>query len=66
MNEQTTDRLWNVRDLASYLHTTEHAVYKLVERRQVPVIRLGRKILFHPKAIRAWLAEQAVAPRIQD
>lgn len=62
----TNESLWNVRDLAAFLATSAHAVYKLVERRQIPHIRLGCKILFDPNAIRAWLNDHLVNPHAPD
>lgn len=55
-----TEALWDVAAVGAYLNTTREAVYKLVERRQIPHIRLGRKILFHPAKIRKWLEEHEV------
>jgi predicted DNA-binding transcriptional regulator AlpA len=52
--------LWNVKDLCSFLKTSANAVYKLVERKQVPHIRLNRKVLFDPQTIRNWLNQHAV------
>lgn len=52
--------LWNVKDLCAFLKTSTNAVYKLVERKQVPHIRLNRKVLFDPQTIRNWLHQHAV------
>jgi excisionase family DNA binding protein len=63
MNELSTarpDALWTVRELAGFLKVSSNAVYKLVERRQVPHIRLNRKVLFDPQTIRNWLSQHAV------
>lgn len=66
MTTEIHSRLWSVEDLAGYLHTTRHGVYKLVERRQIPHIRLGRKILFDPAIVRAWLNDHLVNPDSPD
>ncbi len=55
-------RLWNVRQAADYLNTTAHGVYKLVERRQIPYVRLGRKVLFDPSIVRHWIAQHVIPP----
>lgn len=57
------DKLWNVRQAADYLNTTAHGVYKLVERRAIPHIRLGRRLLFDPIAIRTWIENYSISPR---
>ncbi len=56
-----SESLWTVRDLAGYLKTTCHGVYKLVERRRVPHIRLGRRVLFVPGSVQQWLLDQSVS-----
>jgi excisionase family DNA binding protein len=61
-----TDVLWNVRDAAEYLKTTPQGVYKLVERRQIPHVRLGKRVLFDPKKIRAWIERQAIENKIEN
>ncbi len=55
-----TEALWTVRDLAAFLQVSENAVYKLVERKQVPHIRFNRKVLFDPQAIRIWVNQHTV------
>jgi excisionase family DNA binding protein len=48
--------LWSVQDAAAYLKTTSGAIYKLVERRRIPHIRLGRRLLFDGKKLHDWIA----------
>lgn len=62
MTQENGNRLWDVRDVAAYLHTTAHGVYKLVERRVIPHVRLGRKVLFDPDVIRSWINQHLVTP----
>jgi hypothetical protein len=54
------ESLWTVSDLARFLKISPNAAYKLVERRQVPHIRLNRKVLFDPQTIRNWLNQHVV------
>ena len=45
-------------DVATLLHTSRAAIYKMVERGQCParlVIRLGRKVYFHRASLLHWL-----------
>lgn len=53
--------LLTVREAAKLLRASPGAVYKLVEKRQIPHLRIGRKILFDPVILRTWLNELAVA-----
>jgi excisionase family DNA binding protein len=54
------ESLWNVADAAAFLNTSRNAVYKLVERKQIPHFRLGRKVLFDPAKLRRWLEDHHV------
>ncbi len=62
---ENQDGLWDVHDLAKYLKIHEKEVYKLVERKEIPYIRLGklRGIRFMPAQIDIWLeVEKSSAP----
>lgn len=59
-NDLPESGLWTVQDMAVFLRTTPAAVFKSVERRQIPHIRLGRRILFDPAAVREWLGRHQV------
>lgn len=51
--------LMTVRDLAAYLKITPGTLYKMVERNEIPVIRLGggRTVRFRRELIDEWLKE---------
>jgi len=49
------ERLWDYADVAEYLRLAEVTVRKMVRRRELPVIRIGRRVLFDPSDIRSWL-----------
>ena len=47
-----------VHDLAEYLNITESTIYKMVNRGEIPVVRLGtnrRTLRFNRECIRQWL-----------
>jgi len=52
--------LWTVKEAAVQLGTTVHSIYKLTERRQIPHLRIGKRIRFDPVVIAAWLKEHEV------
>ena len=53
--------LWTVRDAAEFLRTTPAAIYKMVERRQIPHARLGdRKLRFDPVVLHEWVRQNAI------
>jgi len=56
----TSNSMWTVQELACFLNTSRGAVYKLVKRRQVPHIRIGKRVLFDPEGIRAWIDRRRI------
>jgi excisionase family DNA binding protein len=59
-------RLWNVGEVAAFLRTSAGAVYKLVERRGIPHVRLGRRVLFDSRAIHKWIERHHVVAGIAN
>ena len=56
--------LLTVDEVAAWLHTSRPAIYKMVERGQLPgVWRLGRKVYFHRASLLDWL-DQNPAPSL--
>jgi excisionase family DNA binding protein len=54
--------LLTVDETAALLRTSPRAVYKLIERAQVPgVTRLGRRVLFDRAMLVEWLSESRAA-----
>lgn len=55
--------LLKVRDAACLLGLTQVAVYKAVERGEIPVVRLGkRRLRFKASALRAFIDEREMKP----
>ena len=57
--------LLTVPEAASCLRTSKAAIYKMVERQQVPgVVRLRRRVLFHRETLVHWLDQnRALSPK---
>lgn len=57
--------LLTVSEAASCLRTSKAAIYKMVERHQVPgVVRVGRRLLFHHQTLVHWLNQnRAPSPK---
>lgn len=51
-------RLLNTKEAAEYLAMTKAALYQLVHRKKVPVVRLGRALRFDIQALDAWIEER--------
>lgn len=53
------NRLLNVPEAASLLRLSPHTLYRWVFQGRVPVVRLGRRLLFDPEALRAWVLDRS-------
>ena len=53
----------SVRDVARYLGIATVSVYRLVERRAIPVYRVLRKLLFRRCDVSAWIETKRTEPR---
>ncbi|MFH1231866.1 MAG: helix-turn-helix domain-containing protein [Planctomycetota bacterium] len=54
--------LWRVEDAAHYLKRTPQAIYKMVERVQIPYVKIGRLVYFHPGKVEKWVLNRVVRP----
>ncbi len=55
----TSSRYLDVPALAAYIGRTTKAVYRLVERGDIPTIRRGRKLQFDRERIDRWMERGA-------
>lgn len=54
----TSEPLWTVRELAGFLQISPSTLYRMVDRGEVPAVRMGstgRTVRFRRAAIEAWL-----------
>lgn len=51
-------KLLTANDVAVWLKTTRKAVYAMVERAQLPVVRVGTRVLFREDEMVAWLEKR--------
>lgn len=51
-------RLLTVPEVAELLRLSPAAIYALTYRRQIPFIRIGRRLRFDPETISDWLDRQ--------
>ena len=58
MTTYNLKRLLNTKEAAEYLAMTKAALYQLVHRKKVPVVRLGRALRFDIQALDAWIEER--------
>jgi len=53
------NQLLNVGDAARLLRLSPHTLYRWVVEGRVPTVRLGRRLLFDPVALRAWVLDRS-------
>lgn len=52
-------RLLDAAEVAERLHVSRSLVYKMIERRQLPAIKIGRCVRVDPRALEAALQSQS-------
>ena len=57
-----TGKLLTAEQLAEYLNISRHAVYCMVFRREIPHLKLGRRVRFDPIEVQQWLEDQKISP----
>ncbi len=50
------EQLWTAADVAAYLRVHPKTVCRFVARRQLPCLRLGRRLRFRPLDVARWVA----------
>lgn len=50
-------RLLQIIDAAVYLGMSKGALYQLVHRKHIPVVRIGRALRFDKESLNRWIAE---------
>ncbi|HET6204933.1 MAG TPA: helix-turn-helix domain-containing protein [Planctomycetota bacterium] len=56
------DRLWVPERTATFLGITVKALYQMVYRREIPFLKIGRRLRFEETRLRAWLRGKEVQP----
>ncbi len=57
------ERLLSVKELSERIGLSVATLYSLAERRQIPVQRVRRRVMFSPSQVERWLARQACPAR---
>ena len=66
-DEHEREPLMTVDELAAYLNVSKRAVYAMVARDQVPgLVRVGRRMRFEPRTIRAWTKSCRLRQTLHD
>ena len=54
-------KLLTYQELSEYLAVSKRYLQKLVQRKEIPVVKLGRSVRFNLNAIDKWLNKKGVA-----
>lgn len=63
--DATNSRLMTVKDLAAYLSLDTTTIYRMVDRGEIPVVRIGqrgRTLRFKREAVETWLTLREMNP----
>lgn len=55
-------RLWSLQDVASYLHVAEKTVTRMIQRGEIPAVRVGNQWRVIPAQLHEWLQRSASRP----
>ena len=59
----TSIRLLTAAEVSELLRVPRSTVYELTRSRRIPFLKVGRRTLFEPEVLRAWIVEQTIPPR---
>ncbi len=59
----TANRLLTAAEVSEILRVPRSTVYELARARRIPFLKVGRRTLFDPELLSAWIARQNVPPR---
>jgi excisionase family DNA binding protein len=59
------ENLLNNQQAAEYLNISPHSLRGYVSRGMIPHVKIGRRTLFDPADLRAYIESQKIAPRLR-
>lgn len=55
--------LWNAKQTCAALNIGERLLWVLTNRRDIPCVRIGKRVLYDPQDIRAWIIDRKEGAR---
>ena len=49
------ESLWDINEVAKYLKISKDTVYRWIEKKQMPALKVGKRWLFQKEEILSWL-----------
>jgi excisionase family DNA binding protein len=66
-NTDNKGRLWSLQDVAGYLHVAEKTVTRMIQRGEIPAVRVGNQWRVIPAQLHEWLQRSSSRPgSLQD
>lgn len=62
--ESTNQPLMNVQEVAQRLNMAVTTIYKMVNQRRIPYVKIGGALKFDLAALEKWLKEHTVMPMV--
>ena len=59
-HDTRSERLWTTQEVARFLHLSKKAVYRLVEDRELPHVRVLNRLRFEPKDIEEFVRRRRI------
>lgn len=56
------ERLMTIEEVAEFFNVTKGAIYKRIQRGQIPYIKMGALLRFDPRQIEAYIKAQTIEP----
>lgn len=53
------EALLKIKDVSELIGTSPAGVYKMIYNRQIPFVKLGKRIRFKPAQISAWISKNS-------
>lgn len=60
MGDIPTKRFLTIQELSAYLSMPVSTIYKMVETRRIPFIKVGRILKFDVREIDSWMEKQSI------
>lgn len=61
MKHEDNIQLWDFQETRERLKKTEQGMRWLIRTRQIPIVKIGRRIYFDPEDIRKWINSNKIA-----
>jgi excisionase family DNA binding protein len=58
--------LWDIRIAAGAMGLSVHTLYSWISQRRIAYVKAGRRVMFDPRDIQAWIEANKVHPELMQ